>query len=85
MDNSTKLVQGEEFDSYTPLSEVIAEGCELAEDICFEDYKLLHNVVDTSTYKIEQKVIVDFDGDDFLKWNGEIAGVFKNDLLVYLY
>lgn len=85
MNNATKLVQGEEFDSYTPFSEVIAKGCGLAEDICFESYKLLHSVIDTSIYKIGQKVIVDFDGDDSLKWNGEIAGIFRNDLLVYLY
>lgn len=82
---ATKLIQGKDFDSYTPLSDVINEDSKSDEDICFEKYDILHSVVDTSLYKIGQEVRVDFDGDGFPIWNGEIAGIFKNDLLVYFY
>lgn len=86
MATATKLVQGKEFDSHTPLSDVLDEDHELAaEGIHLEKNELLHNVADTSEYKIGQEVQIDFDGDDFLKWNGEVTGIFKSDLLVYLY
>lgn len=85
MAKARKLVQSKNFDSYTPLLDVINEDSKSDKDICFEKYDILHSVVDTSPYKIGQEVQVDFDGDGFLIWNGEIAGIFKNDLLIYLY
>lgn len=85
MSENAKLVQDKDFDSHTNLIEVINDNSEYAADTVVKKTEILHNVTNAPSYKIGQQVVVDFDGDDFLKWDGEITGIFETELLVYLY
>lgn len=80
------LVQGIDFNSYDNADELVSEYCleECGEKELINS-KLLYSVKNTSKYKVGDEVSVDFDGDGFLLWNGEVSGIFADKLMVYIY
>ncbi len=83
---STTMVEGKNFNSFSNLSELVNE--------CFvEEYGnqitsqtiVLNCVKDTSKYRIGDRVRIDFDGNGSIVWNGEISGIFENEVMVYIY
>lgn len=80
------LVQGIDFNSYDEVDELVNEhGLEEFGEKELINSKLLHSVKDTSKYKVGDEVGVDFDGDGFMTWNGEVSGIFADKLMVYIY
>lgn len=80
------LVQGIDFDSYDDVEKLVSEYS--LGKFCGKDLiksKLLYSVEDIFKYKVGDEVSVDFDGDGFLIWDGEVSGIFDNKLMVYIY
>lgn len=80
------LVQGIDFDFHDDVEKLVSEYS--LEKFCGKDIaksKLLYSVEDIFKYKVGDEVSVDFDGDGFLIWDGEVSGIFDNKLMVYIY